>query len=232
MPIPVSVTTAIRNYFSTMTSISSRSQIKSDGNKYELYVYCLTYEALSRNFTLTVRSLDGVGKFKFKCGTGPINNAYSYFEFSDIKGNVYELRNGIDLIGHVLEHEIDICVLIHDLNMGYANYPSHHCLKIALECKLYSNPNNLKGEARKYLGLMTDMSSLAQLPPNGIRNVGCVHLDFNFFRSFVTNVKSNQRQDIQDFLSAYILYPQFGVMPFTLEEQDFLDRIENYSSNW
>lgn len=231
MAIPVGVTTAIRSYFSALRSISSWSNIKSDGNKYELYVYCLTHDALTRNFTLTVRSLDR-GKFKFKCGTGPINNYYSYFEFNDLNGNVYELRNGIDITGYALEHEVDVCVLIRDSNLGYSQYPSHHCLKMALECQLYSNPNNLKGEARKYLGLMSDMSSVAQVPPNSTTNVGCVHLGFNFFRSFVTNIPSNLRQDIQNFLSAYALYPQFGVMPMSLEELDFIDRIEDYSSKW
>ncbi len=232
MAIPVNVTTAIRNYFSAMSSISSRSQIKSDGNKYELYVYCLTHDALSRNFTLTVRSLDRNGKFKFKCGTGRINNAYSYFEFRGFNGNDYELRNGIDIRGHMLEHEIDVCVLIKDSSMGYSLDPRHNCLKLALECKLYSNPNNLKGEARKFLGLMSDLSRIGLVTSSSSMVAGCVHFNFDFFRSFVTNIKSNIRQDIQDFLSAYTLYPQFGVLPVTFEERDFIDRIEDYSRRW
>ena len=232
MPLPPGVQQAARNYFSKLTSVNRYSNISSDGNKYELYVYCLTHQALSSNFRLSPQSLDGGNRFIFKCSPGPINISYSYFEFVDSKGNTCELRNGIEVQGYALDHEIDVCVFIKDPGLGYNSRPNHTCLRLSLECKMYNKASGLKGEARKFLGAMSDFSSKAKMPHKGTKNVGSVHLGFSFFRSFVTNVSSNLRQDIQDFLAAYVLYPQFGVVPITVEELDFITRIEAHSATW
>ncbi|MCW3084032.1 MAG: hypothetical protein JWP12_1398 [Bacteroidetes bacterium] len=79
MAIPTNVINSINNFFSALSTISDYTSITSDGNKYELYIYSITYEALSRNFILTPQSLSASGDFVFKCSPGPINNNYSYF---------------------------------------------------------------------------------------------------------------------------------------------------------
>lgn len=230
MPIPVAITNAINNYLTALAGISTYCNISSDGNKYELYVYCLTHDALARNFTLVPQSLNGT-IFKFKCSPGPINNTYSYFEINATKG-IHELRNGIEIQGHSMYHEMDICILTSITSWVNGNRPASINLMVALECKFYSNASGLKGEARKYLGAMVDLSRIPLVIPSFLRPVGIMNLNQSFFKAFVTNVSSALRNDIQNFISDYFLYPRFGVLPYTSEENDLVNAIQWHSSTW
>jgi hypothetical protein len=222
------IKTAIRNYFAALTNVSSNSNPKSTGNMYELYVYCLTHDGLSKNFTLTPKALDVGGRFKFKCSPGPINNSFSYFEIKANTGT-HELRNGIEIQGHSMYHEIDVCVLSVPRPWQTGDRPTSTNLMVAFECKYYSNANSLKGEVRKYLGVMIDLGRY-KLPP--IFSVKSVTIGYSFFRSFVSNVSSSSRTDIQSFISDYCLFPRFGVVPAAVEENDLVVAIELHSNMW
>lgn len=150
----------------------------------------------------------------------------------DFRANthLFELRNGIEIKGHALEHEMDICILTTDRALGYATYPMYSALKLAIECKFYSNANSLKGEARKFLGAISDLSSNAQPGSTGL-NAGCIHMGIDFFRSFATNVSSSLRPDIQHYLNTYTLYPKFGVLPGSAEERTLKNEIVSYSTS-
>jgi hypothetical protein len=223
------IQTAIRNYFAALATVTTYSNPSSNGNKYELYVYCLTHDGLSRNFTLTPKALAAGGSFLFKCSPGPINNSYSYFEFTTNKG-ICELRNGIEIQGHSMYHETDISVLFSGIPWITGNRPTALKLMLALECKFYSNASSLKGESRKYLGAMVDLCRVPLAIP--VSNTGIIHIGFSFFRSFVSNVSSASRTDIQTFISDYILFPRFGVVPAATEESNLVDAIERHSRGW
>ena len=198
------IQTAIRNYFAALATLTTYTNPSSNGNKYELYVYCLTHDGLLRNFTLTPKAIAAGGSFLFKCSPGPINNSYSYFEVNATKG-VHELRNGIEIQGHSMYHEMDICVLSVNSPWITGNRPTANNLMVAFECKFYTNASSLKGESRKYLGAMVDLCRVPLAIP--VVHTGIVHIGFSFFRSFVSNVSSTSRIDIQTFISDYVLLP-------------------------
>lgn len=127
-------------------------------------------------------------------------------------------------------HEVDISVFNrNDYNLG--NYPDRLELVLGLECKYYFSASALKGEIRKYLGAMSDLSA-AGIITKGPYKAGCVHCGHTFFRGFVTNVDSTIREDLQDFVQSYNLYPKFGVVANSNEERNLINSIAQYSSKW
>lgn len=231
MPLPSNIQSTLNDFFRTLSHVNSYTSIKSTGNKYELYVYSIVHRALSQNYTLVPVGLGSNKEFRFKCSPTPITNNFSYFKFEVRKNEIYGLRNGIEVKGHALEHEIDICVFRKD-NFPNMHYPDSSELAVALECKHYEFATALKGEARKYLGTMSDLSVSSGMILKGPYEAGCMHLGHTFFRGFVTNVLSTTRPDLQDFLSNYALYPRFGILPGTIEESTLENDIAAYSSSW
>jgi hypothetical protein len=65
-----------------------------------------------------------------------------------------------------------------------------------------------------------------------IHRAGCVHFGYTFFCGFVTNVDSAIREDLQDFVQNYNLYPKFGVVATSNEERNLINSIAQYSSKW
>ncbi|SDE86819.1 hypothetical protein SAMN05216464_110118 [Mucilaginibacter pineti] len=230
MALPDNVQGSITAFFSALSAISTYTDVSSGGNKYELYVYSLVHKALSKNFELFPEGLSSAGEFKFKCSPTPISENFSYFTFIVPGRNLYELRNGIEVKGHAMEHEMDIAVF-NRANFNHGEYPNHSDLALSLECKFYDSASALKGEVRKYLGAISDLSKFAE--PIGLPHLaGCMHLKHEFFKAFVTNVARSSRTDLQDFLSSYSLNPKFGISPGTTEEQSFKDEISSESLNW
>lgn len=224
MALPVGVEKMTDDFFSKISSISSYASISNDGNKYELYIYTIAHKALSANFTLNPKGLNG-SVFKFRCSPGKVDNKYSYFSFGD-----YELRNGIEVIGHILEHEIDVCVIENPKALDLFR-PDKDDLLLALECKSYSSASSLKGECRKNLGAISDLSEKGQTL-NGHVDVGCMHLGFSFHKVFVTNVPKTQGIKLQNFLRNYDLNPKFGVIPHSLAQNALNKEIRAVSSKW
>lgn len=221
---------AIDDFFRTYTAINSVRRIASDGHTYELYVYCQVVEALSGRFPLIPSAVGSGGLFNFRCNPGPIDDSFSYFAGNAASGASYQIRNGIEVRGHNLAHEIDIGVFRNDGSLRQRRRPDRGTIRLALECKFYNDANGLKGEARKYLGLMSDLSDRTMSTSHG--QGGCVHLGFTFYKSFVTNVLASFRRDIQDFIDAYGLWAKFGVLPASREEAALITQIQSYSQRW
>ena len=230
MPIPPAMQTAIDGFFQTYTAIGSVRQIASDGHTYELYVYCQVVEALSGRFTLIPLALGPGGLFNFRCNRGPVDNSFNYFACTTAFGNSYQVRNGIEVQGHNLAHEIDVGVFHDDGSLRQRRRPNRNTLRLALECKFYKDANALKGEVRKYLGLMSDLSDRTMPTSHG--QGGCVHLGLSFYKSFVTNVLASLRPDIQAFINAYTLWAKFGILPGSGEEEALIRQIQAYSRRW
>lgn len=231
MAIPGNIITAIDNFFTAYTSIANYNTINSDGNKYELYIYSLVHNGLQGTFALTPQNLDGA-IFKFKCSPGPINFDYSNFEFHSATKGRLELRNGIEYTGHKLEHEIDVSVQ-DAAHGGNHTRPINTSLLLGVECKFYSNSNSLKGEARKNLGAITDLTHHSH-PLRHLRGaaIGCLHCGIGFNVAFVTNRPTTERTDIQNFLNDYGLNSRFGILPGTVEERNFVQFITVTSAAW
>ena len=230
MALSVNLENAIKNFFSQLSAVNSYLPIKSNGNRYELYIYSLVHKALSANFKLIPQQLEaGTNKFVFKCSPTFINNS-SYFSFGVKDGKNYELRNGVEVLGHAMHHEVDISVFNRD-NYHFGDYPDRLELKLGLECKYYSSANALKGEIRKYLGAMSDLSTYSEMT-KGPYKAGCIHFEHGFFRGFVTNINSSIRTDLQDFVQSYNLYPKFGVVAGSAEETNLNNSIIQFSLNW
>lgn len=227
MPIPQNIQSAISTFFTGQTNIATHSNINQAGNVYELYVYTLVHDALSKNYALTPVSLSG-NQFRFKCSPGPINNSYSYFELSTSHGT-YHLRNGIEVQGNQMYHEVDICVFKANSRMINGYRPAITELSLGLECKFYQSSSALKGEVRKYLGAMLDLASVFIRFANS-HLVGCICLKAIFYKGFVTN--QSGRPDLLQYLNAYNLFPKFDINPNTTAENDLKNQIQKYSSMW
>jgi hypothetical protein len=228
MALSISVDQAIDKFFAHLKGTSGYLPVKAPGNRYELFIYSLVHNALSKYHTLKPEGLSATGQFRFKASPTFINNSFSYFSFNGMSRTNYELRNGIEVKGHALEHEIDVCIFnkVHP----HGEYPLYSTLIFGLECKFYKDASSLKGEARKFLGAMSDLSADSDLI-KGPQPAGCAHFGFSFFRAFVTNVSSTRRTRLQDFLSSYHLYPKFGIEPGTGHTHSFSAAIENFASS-
>ncbi len=232
MPIPPVVATAINQFFTTLAPVTLGRVISGDGNKYELYVYSVVYKALKRRFpAITVQGLDAGGRFIFRCSPGIIRAGYSYFTFSNKKGQVFELRNGIEIHGHVMEHEMDVLVVEKNIP-GYGPNPTTcHALRLALECKFYADNSSLKGEVRKFLGAMTDLSQTAQVIMESFPAAGEIHSGQAFFKSFITNKSAELNTRLERFVYAHGLWPLFDMLPTGVEDTLY-DRVYRYSKLW
>jgi hypothetical protein len=187
-------------------------------------------EALSGRVALIPSAVGSGGLFNFRCNRGLIDDWFSYFAGNTASGASFQIRNGIEVRGHNLAHEIDIGVFHDDGSLRQRRRPNRSTLQLVLECKFYKDANALKGEARKYLGLMSDLSDGSIFTSHG--QAGCVHLGLTFYKSFVTNVSASLRPDIQAFINAYNLWAKFGTLPGSGEEAVLIGQIQAYSRRW
>lgn len=187
------------------------------GNLYELYLYLLIYQSLAR--VSNTRIINPGGGFRFRCSPGKINNrTFSYVSFTK-NNRSYELRNGIEVIGINMFHEMDI--IIFRGRQQDNNRPSRNQRNIiwAIECKNHSKLNSLKGEVRKFLGAITDLS----LIDHG--SAGCIHCGVGFVPYFATPLNAKTTHRYRVYLNNYGLNPLFNLKPNSSEEQDFINSV-------
>jgi hypothetical protein len=186
---------------------------KATGNLYELFVYTLVCESIQQAGCALRLRTPVPGEFHFRSSPGGISSAYSYYAFNGPSGSLYELRNGIEVYGHsMMRHESDISIF--RVNPGSAAPQAVHTeLVLSIECKCYSSATSLKGEARKNAGMVQDWSATAHASKSAGRPQGCIHCGLHFLPKFVTNVRHGTRKDIEQYLDAYDLGPEFGVVP-------------------
>lgn len=214
----------VRHFFRRQASV--RAVIPGTaGNLYEIYVYSVVCQAAVQA-GLSLRLHGGVaGTFSFRCSPGVVSNNFSYFSFHGGSGDVYEIRNGIELRGHSkMRHESDICVL---RRPARSSQPAgtYEDIVLAIECKCYTSPARLKAEVRKNLGMVQDWSQSSHASQGSGKQQGCIHCGLGFRSLFVTNVRRDQRQDIQQYLETYDLNPRFGMNPRSGEVDRFRDEL-------
>lgn len=232
MALPAALVNSFRAYFRRYSGVSNSTIIKNDGNKYELYILGLAYEAIKRNHPAIVpQNLDSTGGFLLRCSPGKINQLFSYFSFNNSKGELFELRNGIEYKGQTVYHEVDVSVL-KPSTRGNNYRPNHTDLQMALECKLYSNASSLKGEARKNMGAITDLSVNQHRSPSTGNTKGCLVCQIGFYSAFVTNIIPTNMSNAFKLLNNYDLNPNFGVLPNTASETILISSIANESLSW
>ncbi len=186
---------------------------RATGNLYELFVYTLVCDSVRQVGRALKLCTPVTGEFHFRSSPGVINNAFSYYSFSGPSGHDYQIRNGIEVYGHSkMRHESDIAIF-RVLARGRNPQGVHTELVLTIECKCYSTPSRLKSEARKNVGMVQDWSRRAHPSKTGRKAQGCIHCGLDFLPRFVTNVRQGQRLDIEQYLEAYDLGPEFGVIP-------------------
>lgn len=202
----------VRRYFKRYTAARVCFP-KATGNLYELFIYTLVCESIRQAGCVLHLSTPVPREFHFRSSPGGINNAFSYYTFVGPSGQPYELRNGIEVYGHsMMRHESDISVFRANPSGGWPQ-GLHTELVLSIECKCYSSAASLKGEARKNVGMVQDWSQVAHSSKSMRRPQGCIHCGLHFLTRFVTNVRQGTRQDIEQYLEAYDLGPEFGVIP-------------------
>lgn len=197
----------------------------TSGNLYELYVYTLVCEAVKQAGLHLQLHTSLPGEFHFRCSPGMLNSRFSYYSFVGHSGATYEIRNGIEVHGHsMMRHESDLCIL---RSPGANSQPvgQYSELVLTLECKCYASASSLKSEVRKNLGMVQDWSRSAHASQTKGTPQGCIHCGLGFIPLFVTNVRKNQRYDIQQYLETYDLGPRFGIIPRTSEAKSFTNML-------
>jgi len=207
MSAQTSATRFFRRFASSQVTIP-----RSHGNVYELFIYTLVCQAVSRAGHRVSFHTTTPGQFRFRTSPGGVNNAWGYCSFRGVQGT-YEVRNGVEVAGHSnMRHESDIAIFRVPANQSNTRGLQAE-LVLTIECKHYSSASGLKAEARKNLGMVQDWSQSHHPSRQGPRRQGCIHCGLHFQPLFVTNVSARVRPDIEGYLEAYDLGPHFGVIP-------------------
>ncbi len=202
----------LQQFFQRFPTVRRFIPPRSAGHLYECYVYTLICRgAASQKLTLRPTNLIR-RRFRFRASPGTLSSQYSWFEVD--KGNkTFEVQSGIEYVGHTpMYHEMDVSVL--PQQTAHQNTrPAYSDLLISTECKLYDSNSGLKGEVRKHVGTVIDLSHTAHHLQSGKGTVpaGCIHCGLSFAPAFVTNQVA--RADLLGFLQAYGLNPVFETLP-------------------
>jgi hypothetical protein len=182
------------------------------GNLYELYLFLLTFKILKR-INSSTKIISPNNKFRFRCSPGIVKNEnFSYIEFKK-NGKTYELRNGIEVQGVNLYHEADIAIFRgKQLNNSR---PPRANLSLCIECKNHSKIGSLKGEVRKFLGVVTDLAREEH------DKAGCLHCGIGFHPFFATPVNAIASHPYSVFLKNYSINPFFSLKPNSLVEKKY-----------
>lgn len=216
MPLQTDLENEIKNIYASYTS-TSIALPNNKGNLYELYIFLLAYQTIAGLNSSTAIISPGTS-LAFRCSPGKIDNAtFSYVTFTK-GGNDYELRNGIEVIGHNMFHEIDVSIF--EGGQADKTRPRRHALKMSVECKNHSKLSSLKGESRKYLGCITDLCS-------GVHNAtaGCINCGIGFSVGFATPLSAPATNKYFKYLTSYTLNPMFDLRPSTSAVGDFVNYI-------
>lgn len=224
MPLQTDIENSIigifNNYIQNPLTLPSNK-----GNLYELYIFLLIYDTINRISLNGANIINPNNTFVYRCSPGLVSNGrFSYITFTK-NNQIYELRNGIEIIGINMYHEID--VLIFRNQQTNNNRPAKNKNEIvwAIECKNHSKISSLKGEVRKFLGAVTDLTQTNH------SMAGCIHCGIGFTPIFTTPLNSLTNLSYLVFLNNYSLNPIFNLKPNSIEEQDFITKIEELYNN-
>lgn len=200
-----------KNIFSAYSS-ASLPLPSNKGNLYELYIFLLAFDTIhGLNPAATIKS--PTTGFTFRCSPGKIeNNKFSFAEF-DRNGVTYQLRNGIEVTGHNMYHEIDVG--IYEGTQTNKSRPGRSILKLSIECKNHARLSSIKGESRKYLGCITDLTHATH------GTAGCIVCGIGFDASFATPLIVTSSNRYYKYLQSYTLNPMFDLAPGTSCESAF-----------
>jgi hypothetical protein len=216
MPLQADLEAKIKTIYATY-SASSIAIPSNKGNVYELYVFLLTFDTIS-NLNPTTAIQSPGASFSFRCSPGKIDNSrFSYVTFTK-NGTDYELRNGIEVIGHNMYHEIDVSIFIG--TQTDQKRPNQSALKLSVECKNHAKLGPLKGESRKYLGCITDLCNALHHA-----TAGCITCGIPFDAGFATPVSAPSSHKYYRYLNSYSLNPMFDLRPYTSTATDFINYI-------
>lgn len=222
MTIDQQIEDSIFNIFSSVTT-STYNKPTNKGNVYELYLFILIYKTLKRisgNRT-TINNPQGLSSFIFRNSPGLIsNNRFSYATVTK-NGNLFELRNGIEIVGINMYHEMDLILFRNNQIDNSRPDKSNGEIVFVVECKNHGSISSLKGEVRKFLGAITDLAD------HNHSGAGCLHCGVSPKPFFVTPLNAPTNHKYRTYASNYGLNPQFNLRPSTTEEQFFITEIEN-----
>ncbi|WP_276380174.1 hypothetical protein [Flavobacterium sp. H4147] len=222
MDLQTEIENCIKKLFSIGTS-SVYTLPTNKGNLYELYLYLLIFETLKNvsGNNATIINPNGSSTFKFRTSPGIVKN--SKFSYAVIlKGSKkFELRNGIEIIGININHEMDILLLENQQIDNVRPNKLKGELVFALECKNHSALSSLKGEVRKFLGAITDLTSFDH------NLAGCIHCGIGFKPYFTTPLNnSHANNSLMNYANNYGLNPKFNLYPGSIEESNFIGEIQ------
>jgi hypothetical protein len=197
---------SLRRFFKTFSK-ATVGLPKAEGNLYEAFVFLeLCRQAQVSGFDVEMVSVNG--DYRVRASPGYFGGDFGYAILSAPGRKRYEIHNGIQFIGNSrMEHEADI-VLVGEKQPQGTGQPS--ALYVLIECKFYDSASRLKGEVRKAVGAVLDLSCSNHQSKGG-HVQGCIHCGCRFTPFFVTNIVSGRRPDIQTFLKTYEVDPMFGV---------------------
>jgi hypothetical protein len=196
----------LRQFFATFSAARVKLPA-AEGNLYETFVFLhLCQSARAAGFRVAMVSQGGT--YRVRASPGWFGGGFGFAVLQRKSGPVYELHNGIQFGGNsLMEHEADI-VLVEAGQPPGTGVPSE--LIAWVECKYYDSPSRLKGEVRKAIGAVLDLSCSTHASARGFPQ-GCIHCGCRFHPFFVTNVDAGRRRDIERFLATYDVNPMFEV---------------------
>ena len=217
MPLQDDLESTVNSLFGAY-SASTLAIPSNKGNLYELYLYLLLCTHIS-HISGRLRFVNPTGIFRFRCSPGPINiRDFSYAEFMK-NSDVYELRNGIEIEGFNMHHELDIIIFKGTQPNNLKPCHINTTIIWAIECKNHKEISSLKGESRKFLGAVTDLSASAH------SSAGCMHCGHSFEPFFATPVNATINNKTRIFLNSYGLNPEFDLRPYTRVEGNFIRKV-------
>lgn len=219
MPLQKDLERSVNRIFSSFSS-SSVAIPSSKGTLYELYLFLISYQTI-QGLNNTTRIVSPGGFFKFRSSPGVIKNSqFTYITFTK-NGITYELRNGIEVNGYNMYHEIDIAIFSNRQTNN--SRPNKSNLLFSVECKNHAKISSLKGEVRKYLGCITDLAS-----GNHNGNAGCLHCGIGIEPVFATPLNVLTNHDYYNYLINYGLNPKFSLKPNSNGETRYIQDLTNF----
>jgi hypothetical protein len=211
-------------------SLARRRLPKGKGNLFEVYVFLLACEQANRvGFNVDLRFSGSI--FVFRASPGPVGGGFGYAQLLSNSGKSYELHTGVEIAGHsTMDHEADVVLLqagAPNSALSPFERATGYAVRLAIECKLYSDASRLKGEVRKIVGAVLDWSNAAHPSKNSGQPQGCLHCGVDLDAAFVTNVPCGRRPDIEGYLETYDVVPCFGVV----KGSNGLARFDKYLSS-
>ena len=117
-----------------------------------------------------------------------------------------------------MHHEVDISIF--ENNQANNSRPNKRDLRFAVECKNHAKLSSLKGETRKYLGLIADLAIGAH------GNAGCIHCGIGFLAYFATPLNAISNHTYLKYLTNYHLISSFGFAPNKGGEKRFIKQLK------